>query len=78
SFVPDGTSIPDGGFGPGISDLQAFLNARYSNNPATWKALYAQVLARWSQLGTVTSVLENNDDGSMLNTLPGALGVRGD
>lgn len=78
SFVPDGTSIPDGGFGPGISDLQAFLNARYSNNPATWKALYAQVLARWSQLGKVTYVLENNDDGSMLNTLPGALGVRGD
>lgn len=79
SFVPDGTAIPNiNGFGPGTSNLQAFLNGIYSNNPATWKNLYAMVLTRWSQLGNVTYVLENADDGSQLNSLGGSIGVRGD
>lgn len=77
SFVPDGTTIPDIGIGGGPSELEAFLNGIYGDT-ATWKAIYAQMFARWSQLSGITFVLESNDDGVELHNNPGVLGVRGD
>jgi hypothetical protein len=81
SIVPDGTVIPneepsnfisyfDGlfGAGPGGSDL--------TQRP--WFTYFQQSFDRWNQLGGVNFVYEPHDDGSQLENLTGALGVRGD
>ncbi|MCB9850677.1 MAG: matrixin family metalloprotease [Phycisphaerales bacterium] len=73
SFVPDGTSIPGGA----PSDLQAYLNGIYGS-PEEWKAVFAQVYERWHELAGITYVYEPNDDGAVLTTASGVLGVRGD
>lgn len=78
SFVPDGTTVPDGvGEGAGVSNLFQFLDGIYGNT-ATWQALYAGVFARWSQLSGLTYVFEPNDDGASLFGNAGVIGVRGD
>ena len=78
SFVPDGTSVPDGvGEGAGVSNLFAFLNGIYGS-PAVWQPLYAQIFARWSELSGITYVFEPNDDGAPMFNSQGVVGVRGD
>jgi hypothetical protein len=78
SYAPDGTFVPELLQGiSGNSDLFSFFNGIYGN-PATWQPIFDQVFARWSEVAGLDYVFEPNDDGTDLNTLPGALGVRGD
>jgi len=79
SFVPDGTSIPDGniGLGSGNSSLFAWLNGIYGS-PDIWQGIFDRVFDRWSELIGVNYVYEPNDDGSPTNNAGGQLGVRGD
>jgi len=80
SIVPDGTPVDGNIVGinvSGNSSLRAFLNGIYGSQ-ATWQALYQQMFDRWAELGGLSYIYEPNDDGSILNTAPGALGVRGD
>lgn len=78
SFVPDGTLVPTFG-DPAPSNLNAFLDGLYGNT-ATWRALYAQIFQRWSELCGVTYVFEPADDGMPMDDpgTSGVLGVRGD
>jgi hypothetical protein len=77
SFVPDGTFIPNAGFGSGNSELFAFLDGIYPST-AFWQNLYAGVFDRWAALGGTSYIQELNDDGSSLANGLGVLGVRGD
>jgi hypothetical protein len=77
SFAPDGTFVPNLIGVTGNNNLHAFMNGIYGNE-ATWKAIFAQVFDRWSEVTGLTYVLEPNDDGVQLNGSPGVLGVRGD
>lgn len=78
SFVPDGTSVPNGvGEGAGVSNLFAFLNGIYGS-PAVWQPLYQEIFDRWAQLSGITFVFEPNDDGAPMFDSAGIAGVRGD
>lgn len=79
SFVPDGTTIPNGGLGlgGGSSVLFSWLNGRYGS-PAVWQALFDQVFDRWAELTGLSYVFEPNDDGANTNGAIGLLGIRGD
>jgi hypothetical protein len=79
SFIPDGTTILDAGFGAGPSQLFAWMNGIYGNT-ATWQNLFHSVFDRWEELSGNTYVFETNDDGvSQSNdNNPGVAGVRGD
>lgn len=77
SFVPDGTFIPNGGFGSGSSQLFAWMNSRYGST-AVWQPLFHQVFDRWAELTGVSYIYEPNDDGSSHSGAGGSLGVRGD
>ncbi len=77
SFVPDGTFIPDAGFGTGNSQLFAWLNSLYGS-PAVWQDLFDQVFDRWAELTGMSYVYEPNDDGSTFRFFEGELDVRGD
>lgn len=76
-FVPDGTYVPNRIGVTGYSNLQAFLNGIYGS-PTGWQNAFAQVFSRWSALSGLDYVYEAADDGSSLNSAPGALGVRAD
>lgn len=77
SYVPDGTFVPNAGFGSGSSQLFSWLNGRYGS-PAVWQALFDDVFDRWGETTGVTYVYEPNDDGSTHSGAGGQLGVRGD
>ncbi|CAE7758357.1 unnamed protein product [Symbiodinium sp. CCMP2592] len=77
SFVPDGTFIPDAGFGAGNSQLFAWLNSLYGS-PAVWQDLFAQVFDRWAELTGTSYVYEPNDDGVTFRFFDGQLNTRGD
>jgi matrixin len=77
SFVPDGTFLPDAGFGSGNSQLFAWLNNLYGT-PAVWQELFAQVFDRWEELTGMSYVYEPNDDGVTFRFFDGQLGTRGD
>ncbi|MCB9833172.1 MAG: matrixin family metalloprotease, partial [Planctomycetes bacterium] len=78
SFVPDGTTIPDGvGEGSGTSSLFSWLNGLYGS-PAVWQQIFHDEFQRWSDLTGVSYVYEPNDDGSVMFSNAGAIGVRGD
>mgnify|MGYP003631549181 FL=1 len=77
SFVPDGTFIPNAGYGSGSSQLFAWLNSVYGDT-ATWQGIFAQVFDRWAALTGVSYVYEPNDDGTSQRDFDGVLGIRGD
>lgn len=77
SFVPDGTFIPNSGFGSGSSNLFAWLDGRYGST-TTWQNLFHQVFDRWGDLTGVTYIHETTDTGSSHSGSGGSLGVRGD
>ncbi len=79
SFVPDGTTVADAGFGSGPSQLFAWLDGVYGNT-ATWQNLFHQVFNRWEELSGVTFVFEPSDDGATQSSSSnaGIPGVRGD
>lgn len=79
SYVPDGSFVPDLGIGlgSGLSSLHQWLNGIYGTEEV-WMELFDQVFDRWAELTGTSYVYEPNDDGALLNTPPGVLGVRGD
>ncbi len=77
SFVPDGTFIPDAGFGAGNSQLFAWLNNLYGSTPV-WQDLFAQVFDRWAELTGTSYVYEPNDDGVTFQFFDGQENTRGD
>jgi serralysin len=86
SIVPDGTSLTKAsGFGTSSSNLIAFMNSTFGGNSAQtnltlqpWFHLFTDALGRWAQLGGVNYVYEPHDDGVLLPSSNGTLGVRGD
>lgn len=62
-YVADGTTINDGGFGSGGSQLFNWLNGVYGS-PANWQPLFQQVFDRWEELSGNDYVYEPNDDGA--------------
>ena len=74
SVVPNNTSIPGGG----SSNLVSYLDGIFSGNTALWMSLFQQSFNRWNDLGGITFVHEENDDGAQLQTFSGILGTRGD
>ncbi|MGQ0626664.1 MAG: matrixin family metalloprotease [Phycisphaerales bacterium] len=77
SFAPDGTQIPDGGFGAGPSDLQLRLRTIYGTD-AAWQQIYHDVFNSWTTFSGISYVFETNDDGVQLGTNAGVVGTRGD
>ncbi|HEY6565666.1 MAG TPA: matrixin family metalloprotease, partial [Pirellulaceae bacterium] len=85
-FVPDGTPIPDPGFGGGTSsDLIAALDQSFGAGGGgadltqrPWFEYFDRVFSRWAELGGGTYVYEPADDGAEVAGLEGSLGVRGD
>ena len=87
-IVPDGTQVPNELFDPTAtdpSDLIARLDANYNETATgpdvtnrTWFALFQSVFDRYSEISGVTYVFEPNDDGVIISSAPGALGVRPD
>ncbi|MCI0335308.1 MAG: matrixin family metalloprotease [Planctomycetes bacterium] len=86
SIVPDGTSLTrQSGFGTSASNLVSFMNSNFGGNPAQsdltlqpWFHLFDESFARWEALGGVTYLYEPQDDGVLLPSSNGALGMRGD
>lgn len=86
SVVPDGTLLTRAsGSGTASSNLISFMNSRFGGNASQanltlqpWFHLFTDSLGRWSQLGGVTYVYEPHDDGVLLPSSNGQLGVRGD
>lgn len=78
SFVPDGTTVVDAGFGSGPSQLFTWLNGIYGN-PTVWQNHFHSVFDRWAELSGISFVFETNDDGVTQNANnSGVPGVRGD
>jgi len=75
SFVPDGVAISDD-WGTGPSVLYQRFNQLFGNE-SVWKAKFAQVFARWSEVCGI-SYVEVSDDGAAYYSSPGLLGSRGD
>ena len=92
SFVPDGTTIPNGdGNNTGASDLIARLNAAYGSpgtpgdlTSAPWFTLFAEAFDYWAQITGNVYIYEPNDDGAVMinfsnfSSPRGVVGVRGD
>ena len=77
SFVPDGVNVPDGiGEGAAPNEIYARMNTLFGSE-AAWKAKFAQVFDRWSQLCGI-QYEEVADDGAALFGSAGVLGARGD
>lgn len=78
SYVPDGTNIPNAGFGGGPSNLNAQMNAKFGGS--LWKTKLTAAIERWGQVAGLVYTQENNDDGVELNAggSAGSTGVRGD
>lgn len=79
SFVPDGTTVADAGYGSGPSQLFAWMNGIYGS-PAVWQDLFHSVFDRWAEISGLSFVFEPTDDGATQSTTtnPGVPGVRGD
>lgn len=79
SFVPDGTTVADAGYGSGPSQLFAWMNGIYGS-PAVWQDLFHAVFDRWAEISGLSFVFEPTDDGATQSTTtnPGVPGVRGD
>ena len=81
SLARDGTQIPSEGASNLISYFDGLFNVTSGGSDLTqrpWFSLFQQSFDRWSQLGGITFKYEPNDNGSILNTSAGVLGVRGD
>lgn len=86
SFVPDGTTIPNGDGGTGTSNLIARLNATYGSattndlRDAPWFELFESSFNYWAEVTGNTYVYEASDDGKQMlsSNSNGELGVRGD
>ncbi len=78
SYVPDGTTIPNAGFGGGPSNLNAQMNTKFGGS--TWKTKLTAAMERWGQVAGLVYTQENNDDGVEINASgsAGSTGVRGD
>lgn len=81
SLVPDGTPIAD----RGSSSLTKFLDVGFGVTQRSgeiaqrsWFPVLQAAFDRWSALGGVSFVYEPHDDGALLHSSQGALGVRGD
>ena len=72
SFVPDGTSTPDG-----PSQMNAWLNGLYGSIDV-WQPIIQEGLDAWTETSGITYIWEPNDDGSNLPGPDGSAGVRGD
>jgi len=90
SYVPDGTTIGNGGCGVPdqgtfSSDFISFFNGIYGPpaipgdfTTAPWHSVFVNMFASWSSASGLIFVYEPNDDGSTVVLNPGVLGVRGD
>jgi len=90
SYVPDGTSIGNGGCGlpdqgTFSSDFISFFNGIYGAptisgdyTTAPWHNVFITMFNSWSNASGLIFVYEPNDDGSTVVLNPGILGVRGD
>ncbi|TWT88334.1 Matrixin [Pseudobythopirellula maris] len=91
SLVPDGTLIPDDGYGSKNSNLIATLDTLFDVEAGAgmsgadlmtrpWFEYFDRSFSRWSELTGVTYTYEANDDGltSRLGFLSGFPGLRGD
>ncbi len=78
SYVPDGTQIPDAGFGGGPSNLNDKMNTKFGGQ--LWRTKLTAAMERWGQVAGLTYTQENNDDGVQINASgsAGSTGVRGD
>jgi hypothetical protein len=81
SIAPDGTPIP----GQEPSNLIAHFDAAFNVTSPTgdlterpWFTPIQQSFDRWGELSGITFVYSSQDNGSQLQTSPGALNVRGD
>lgn len=79
SVVPDGTAIIPALMNEGsdTSSLRAFLAANYGDE-SVWRDLIQSVLDAWSDGPGIGFVYEPNDDGIMISSGSGIVGVRGD
>ncbi len=77
SFVPDGVTVPDGGFGSQTNNINAMMASKFGS-VANGKAKFRQLFNQWQALSGITYIEETNDDGAALHTSAGVLGVRGD
>lgn len=82
SIVPDGAWISTENE---PSSLVAFLDGLWGSGPGgsdytqrPWFGIVDDAFARWSELGGVRFIYEPHDDGAVVNSVPGLLGVRGD
>lgn len=80
-FANDGSEIP----ATGTSDLISFFDTVYGVSVPSaeiierpWFSLFEDSFDRWSQLSGITFVYEDVDDGAVVQTSPGILGVRAD
>lgn len=90
SYVPDGTSIGNGGCGvpseSGDSDFISFFNGIYGlpttpddYTTAPWHTVFVSMFESWSSKSGLIFVYEPNDDGAtVVNGGSGILGTRGD
>jgi len=77
SYVPDGTFVPNAGFGSGPSSLFARMNQQFGGNTALWQSKFDASFGRWDEL-TGLSHTHVNDDGASLHNSPGIGTTRGD
>ncbi|MDX2176781.1 MAG: matrixin family metalloprotease [Candidatus Sumerlaeia bacterium] len=87
SYVPDGTTIPNGGSGDlfsGPSELYAVLDAEYATRGgrAQWHLNFTNAFNQWGNLTGITYAYagdpDTGDDGASWPGTPGVVGVRGD
>ena len=81
SVAPDGAAIPEAGASNLVAYFDGLFGVTAPQDDLTqrpWFALLQQSFDRWSELGGVAYHYEPNDDGAMLRTTSGELGVRGD
>ncbi len=72
SFVPDGTSTPDG-----PSELHAWMDSIYGSIDV-WQPIIHEGLNAWNTTSGVVYVWEQNDDGASFPNTSGSAGNRGD
>jgi hypothetical protein len=85
-FVPDGTTtLDETGLASAPSNLVAFMNANFGGSASQtdlalqpWFGLFEQSFSRWANLSGVTYQYVPQDDGVMLPSSSGQLGVRPD
>ena len=87
SLAPDTTTVPDGDFGSGPSNLIAFFDTLYPGGTGDdltqrpWFYIFDQSFGRWEALSGIDFVYEDDDDGvsfSALSLRRGIVDRRGD